>query len=59
MPIRTVRGGWREPDFSDIPYRWVYQLWYDVTSWLGFSDADEYLEALPKERERIFERAKE
>ena len=30
----------------------------DVARWLGFNDPDEYLRQLPKEREKIFERAK-
>ena len=29
----------------------------EVAQWLGFTDGEGYLQALPKERERIFERS--
>ena len=31
----------------------------DVASWLGFTSIDDYVETLVKERERVFERAKD
>lgn len=37
---------------------YVFGATYEVADWLGFKDADEYLKALPIERERIFERAR-
>ena len=32
---------------------------YDVMDWLGFTRVEDYVDALPRERERIFRRAKE
>ena len=67
-PAKLV-AEFRGAKFHLNPERWIpesgddrdiaYQAMDDIARWLQFTNADDYLVALPEEKEQIFKRAKD